>query len=191
MGSCIGKRRRSIGVTPYLDKFHEHSCQCRAYIDEAQQIDWIRNPKCFLDIQDMLFQTGIEHQPGPLGTHCPEQVVPSVTCGRSTSFVLEVGNITNLATHLHQVGEIKANAFAFQEHSCPKADWSKAIQYLRSKRKRTILGPLDPEAKHNLAGVGILSDHNRPVIRVKPRTLSFQKAYTTCRCDYFALDTSM
>ena len=148
----------------------------------------VRDPRGFLDIQGILFQTGIEHQPGPVGTQSLVPRQPTGPSGRSSPFVLEIGNITNLTTHLYQVGEIQANAFVFQEHSCPKAEWGKALKYLKSKRKRPILGPLDPETRHHLAGVGVISDHQRPAIRVKPRAPNFQQAFKTGRCDHYALD---
>ena len=93
------------------------------------------NPRFFLDIQKMLFTSGIEHQPGPTSLR---------------NFTLIVGNITCLNTHWQQVSNIEADAMVFQEHSCPPGEWAAMHKHMRKKRKRLILGRLDPEVKHNL-----------------------------------------
>ena len=108
--------------------------------------------------------------------------------GKSAHCTLEIGNITNLGTHLYQVGENQANVFVFQEHSCPPGERAKIYKYLRSRRKETILGPLDPEAKHNLAGVGVTSQHWNRVIRVLAKSASFTAATQTGRADCYAID---
>ena len=131
------------------------------------------NPRFFLEIQQLLFSSGIEHQPGP-------------TCLRN--FTLIVGNITCLNTHLQQVSNIKADAMVFQEHSCLPGEWAAMHKHMRNKRKRLILGQLDPEVKHNLGGLGIVSTHTRQALKVKPITQSFSHAVATGRTDHYAVD---
>ena len=154
---------------------------------------WFADPRHFLDIQNMLFATGIEHQPGPpwtFGTLFPKVVSAwSGACGNvGQTFHLQVGNITCLSTHLDQIGKISADTLVFQEHSCPPSSWATATKYLRRNRRNTILSILDPESKHNLGGVGITSIHSRKVVKVKPRSDSFKRAVTTGRVEHYAQD---
>ena len=141
---------------------------------------WFKDYRYYLDLQDRRFATGIEHQPGP----------QSVAATNSThnNFILDVGNITCLGSHLQDVAATDAHAFVFQEHSCPTAERSRCYKYFSKSRRRLLLGPLDPEVKHNLGGVGISCMHSRPPIRVKPKTQAFQKATELGRCDHYAID---
>ena len=50
------------------------------------------------------------------------------------------------------------------------------------------MGPLDPEAKHNLGGVGVMYNHCRKTIKVRPKTQNFLKATQTGRCEHYAID---
>ena len=153
-----------------------------------------KDPRNFLDLLRMRFETGIEHQPGPpwltFGMLFPRVVSAWTDAQKNVgqTFHLQVGNITCLSTHLEQIGRITADAFVFQEHSCPASSWAAATKYLRKKRRNTILSILDPEAKHNLGGVGITSIHSRKVVKVKPRSDSFKRAVTTGRVEHYAQD---
>ena len=138
------------------------------------QTQWTRDYRVCLDIQGMLFASGIEHQPGPQSP--------------GDNFILDVGNITCLSSHLQDVADIDAHAFVFQEHSCPSSERPKMYKFFKKARRKLILGPLDPEVKHNLGGVGISTTHTRPAIRVKPRTTAFKTASQSGRCDLYALD---
>ena len=154
----------------------------------------------FLDLQAMLFATGIEHQPGPInwlnGNTLARQVLASWTISSSQQtckspargFHLEVGNITCLNSHLSQVSQSMADAFVFQEHSCPQSEWAKMHKYMTSRRKKVILSKLDPEVRHNLGGLGILTKHTRKAVKIKAKTKAFEDAVDTGRAEHYALD---
>ena len=155
------------------------------------------DPRHFLDIQRILHETGIEHQPGPpmqswqaFGSLFPK-LAALWAAGKMPPkgiFNLVIGNITCLSTHLEQVADYDADALIFQEHSCPVSEWSGKFKHMHGKRKHLILGQLDPEAKHNLGGLGILSSRSHKALKVKPSTKAFNDAVQTGRADHYALD---
>ena len=59
---------------------------------------------------------------------------------------------------------------------------------MKSKRKCLTLGILDPEVKHNLGGLGVLTAHTRKALKVKPKTQAFIDSVATGRADLYALD---
>ena len=59
---------------------------------------------------------------------------------------------------------------------------------MKSKRKCLTLGILDPEVKHNLGGLGVLTAHTRKALKVKPKTQAFTDSVATGRADLYALD---
>ena len=79
-------------------------------------------PQRFLNIAEMLFASGIEHQPGPAPWTKLAALMPALFTGNisdrkagSTTFVLDVGNITNIATHIADLCRNEADAMVFQE----------------------------------------------------------------------------
>lgn len=157
----------------------------------------VRNPARFLNIHAILFSTSIEHQPGPIAWKTFAALCPTVIrqwnetrlqTNMSKYFCLEVGNITNLMTHISEVAGTDADAFIFQEHSCPPQQWADATRKLRSMRRQTTLGILDPESRHNLGGLGVTTKHTRKAILVKPMSKRFQEASQTGRVVLYAVD---
>ena len=157
-----------------------------------------RNPARDLDIQTRLFESGIEHQPGPPWlplVHLLPQLLGNCPADSTTrkkapkrGFELVVGNITCLTTHLEQVSSHQADALIFQEHSCPMHEWAKVHKHMRARRKKVILGQLDPDSRHNLGGLGIATLHSRRATKVQPMTKAFTDAVATGRVDHYALD---
>ena len=155
------------------------------------------DPREFLDVQRLLYESGIEHQPGPqpqtwqsFGSLFPK-LAALWAAGRTPlkgSFNLVVGNITCLSTHLEQVADYDADALVFQEHSCPANEWSSKCKHMRGKRKNLLLGRLDPEVKHKLGGLGILSSRSHKALKVRPMTKAYADAVQTGRTDHYALD---
>ena len=55
---------------------------------------------------------------------------------------------------------------------------------MRARRKKVILGQLDPDSRHNLGGLGIATLHSRRATKVQPMTKAFTDAVATALSYY-------
>ena len=201
-----GLRPCALNLTPLEVRAHMQGHGYGAYSLNTV----LKDPRQFLDIQGWLHATGIEHQPGPFtarvglianaifngarfghptnGTQGGTDHTRRPCQHKATPYLLEVCNITSLTSHVSDVAGRAGQAFLFQEHSCPPAQLKEYTQLIRKRRKKVILGPLDPESRHNLGGVGAIVNQGQSLIRLKPITTELQQATQSGRCDLYCLD---
>ena len=107
---------------------------------------------------------------------------------RGKHFYFESSNVTSMLSHAAGVAERGADAFALQEHSCPPSDLAKVSKALAETKHKWFCGPLVPDVRHNLGGVGLVAPRMRKNTIVKPRTEAFTQAVQTGRVQAYALD---
>ena len=103
-------------------------------------------------------------------------------------FCFDSTNVTNALTHLDDIAATNADCTFFQEHSQMPAGISKCTNCLRKKQYLATFGELDPEANHNLAGVGVCSALPYKAYRVVPKSDAMKQAEASGRCMFFSCD---
>ena len=91
---------------------------------------------------------------------------------------IRLTNVTHAGTHFDDLCQFHDAFHGLVEHSLTPEALATTQAQFHARKRNFKAGPLDPNTKHNLGGVGIIALSKNTLVKIAPVTAQFKKQWT-------------